>query len=248
MTYCSSCGHQFQQDNTKFCPKCGKAVSQADTPQGATAPPPLPAPGAPIATETSGLAVGSLICGILFFILPTAIAAIVMGHVSRAAIRRSGGRKTGEGMALAGLILGYIGVAIIPIVLIIAAIAIPSLLRARMLANEASAVASLRTLNEAVANYSVAHGKVPQSLMDLGPSASEPMIDAVLAAGAKSGYVFDYEPLAADSAGAKSSGYSITANPIVPGTTGRRFFFTDQTAAIRADENRAATADSPPID
>ena len=52
----------------------------------------------------------------------------------------------GDGMAIAGLVLGYIGFAAIPFILIIAAIAIPNLLRARMAANEASAVGSLRTI------------------------------------------------------------------------------------------------------
>src|ERR1700751_2360808 len=49
------------------------------------------------------------------------------------------GRLTGRGMAMAGLILGYIGVAMIPFILIVAAIAIPNLLRARMAANQAGA-------------------------------------------------------------------------------------------------------------
>ena len=92
--------------------------------------PAYPAPPAPsITPTTSGLAIVSLLCGILFFIFPSAVAAIIFGHISRSDIRRSGGRKTGAGMALQGLSSGYIGVAIIPVILIIAAIAIPNLLR-----------------------------------------------------------------------------------------------------------------------
>jgi hypothetical protein len=75
---------------------------QPETPTNARAPPVVRPPGLPITPEGSGLAIGSLICGILFFIFPSAIAAIVMGHISRAEIRRSEGRKTGAGMALAG--------------------------------------------------------------------------------------------------------------------------------------------------
>jgi len=48
---------------------------------------------------TSGLAIVSLLCGLLFFIFPSAVAAIIFGHISRSDIRRSGGRKTGAGMA-----------------------------------------------------------------------------------------------------------------------------------------------------
>lgn len=102
--------------------------------------------------ETSGKAIGSLVCGILFFFPPSAVLAVVMGHLSMSDIRRSAGRLGGQGMAIAGLVLGYAGLAVVPI-LIIAAIAIPNLLRSRMAANEASMVASLRTYNTALAEY-----------------------------------------------------------------------------------------------
>jgi type II secretory pathway pseudopilin PulG len=56
-------------------------------------------------------------------------------------------------MALAGLITGYISVAVIPVILIIAAIAIPSLLRSRQVAQESAAVSNLRTINTAEVTY-----------------------------------------------------------------------------------------------
>jgi type II secretory pathway pseudopilin PulG len=211
-----------------------------------------PPSGAPITPETSGLAIGSLICGILFFFLPSAIAAIVMGHISRAQIRRSGGQKTGAGLALTGLILGYSGAAIIPFILIVAAIAIPNLLRAKMAANEQSAVNSLGLLNTSAAVYSTTHGAFPPSLASLGPLASPSStaanpIDSALASGTKSGYVFVYYPIFHASGKGEAERYIITATPVVRGTTGRRYFFTDQTAMIRAEVDRVATADSPPI-
>jgi hypothetical protein len=188
----------------------------------------------------------------LFFFLPTAIAAIVMGHISRAQIRRSGGQKTGAGIALAGLILGYAGAAIIPFVLIIAAIAIPNLLRARMAANEASAAGSLRALNTSAVVYSTTYGVFPPSLAALGPSSSPSstaadLIDSALAGGTKSGYIFVYYPIFRPRREGETERYVITANPVTPGTTGQRYFFTDQTGTIRAQVNRVATADSPPI-
>jgi type IV pilus assembly protein PilA len=254
MDYCSSCGHQIQQGSAKFCPQCGIQLLHAGTPTEAPTPPAVPPPGPPITPETSGLAIGSLICGILFFIFPSAIAAIVMGHISRAEIRRSGGRKAGDGMALAGLALGYVGISFIPI-LIIAAIAIPNLLRSKMAANEAVAVRSLHTLNAASAIYSATYGNFPPSLTALGPSSTDgkpsaesaDLIDSVLASGRKFGYVYDYEPFNAEWGGVKSLGYSITASPIAPGTTGTRYFFIDQTAVIRAETDRVAAANSPPI-
>src|SRR5436853_444777 len=95
--------------------------------------------------QTDGKAIGSLVCGILSlvcFSFLTGIPAIVLGHISRSSIRNSMGRLKGEGMALAGLIMGYISIVLIPVILIVATIAIPSLLRARQTANEAAAIAN----------------------------------------------------------------------------------------------------------
>ncbi len=141
---------------------------------------------------------------------------------------------------------------VVAIILIIAAIAIPNLLRAKMAANEASAVGSLRTINTSCVEYSTTYGiGFPGSLPALGgtgtaTSASSGLIDSVLASGTKSGYTFVYTAGTADSAGAIDS-YSLTAAPVVAGTTGQRTFFTDQSGVIRADANGAATANSTPI-
>jgi len=129
---CSKCGNTIEE-NSQFCDRCGESVPTA---QIATA----PAPGAASSSETSGKAIGSLVSGIFgLLIFPAAIAAIVLGHISRSEIRKSAGRLKGAGLALGGLIMGYLGLSVIPI-LIIAAIAIPNLLRARIAANEASAI------------------------------------------------------------------------------------------------------------
>ena len=140
---------------------------------------------------------------------------------------------------------------VVAIILIIAAIAIPNLLRSKMAANEASAVGSLRTLNTACITYSTTYGGYPHALGNLGPgnpatSAAADMIDSVLASGTKSGYSISYAPGATDSAGNVLS-YSITADPITRGTTGQRGFFTDQTGVIRANPTGTADASSGPI-
>jgi hypothetical protein len=88
-----------------------------------------------------------------FSFFPFSIVAVVFGHVSLSQIKESAGRLGGQGLAIAGLVLGYLGIAMIPLVLIIAAIAIPNLLRARMAANESSAAYSLRTINTAQVTY-----------------------------------------------------------------------------------------------
>jgi hypothetical protein len=65
-----------------------------------------------INTPTSGLAVGALVCGILeiFTLGFAAIPAVILGHLARTQIRRTGER--GDGMAVAGLVLGYLGIGI----------------------------------------------------------------------------------------------------------------------------------------
>lgn len=139
---------------------------------------------------------------------------------------------------------------VVAIILIIAAIAIPNLLRAKIAANEASAVGSLRTLNTACIAYSTSYGQFPAALSNLGPvasagtasSTSADLIDSVLAAGTKSGYTFVY------TAGSSNQSYTITAKPIVAGQTGQRMFFTDQSGVIRADgSGSGANASSTPI-
>lgn len=61
-------------------------------------------------TGTNGLAIASLVCSLVGFSAcgVPAIAGIILGHVARKQIRESGGRQTGEGLALAGLIVGYL--------------------------------------------------------------------------------------------------------------------------------------------
>src|ERR1043165_9589779 len=83
---------------------------------------------------------------------------------------------------------------VVAIILIIAAIAIPNLLRSRIAANEASAVGSLRTLNTAEVTYNSTYPNVgfacTLAAMGAGGSATGAgLIDAVLASGTKSGYV-----------------------------------------------------------
>jgi type IV pilus assembly protein PilA len=140
---------------------------------------------------------------------------------------------------------------VVAIILIIAAIAIPNLLRSKMGANEASAVESLRTLNTVTIEYATTYGGYPAALTNLGPAtpataASADLIDSVLASGSKSGYSFAYSPGTTDAAGNVLS-YAIAAAPISPGTTGQRYFFTDQSGVIRANPSGTASVTSTPI-
>jgi type IV pilus assembly protein PilA len=139
---------------------------------------------------------------------------------------------------------------VVAIILIIAAIAIPNLLRSKIAANQASAVGSLRTLNTSCIAYSTSYGTFPAALTNMGPvasgstasSTSADLIDSVLSAGVKSGYTFVFTP------GASNQSYTITATPITAATTGQNMYFTDQSGVIRVDTSGAgASAASTPI-
>jgi type IV pilus assembly protein PilA len=140
---------------------------------------------------------------------------------------------------------------VVAIILIIAAIAIPNLLRSRIAANEASAVGSLRTLNTTAVTYSTSCNGFPPSLLSLGPPlnacVTADLIDSVLALGTKSGYTFTWNPGAVVAPGPGVATYSINADPVTPGTTGQRHFFTDMSGVVRADPAAAATVLSTPI-
>lgn len=72
-----------------------------------------PSPTPTVPTKTSGLAVASLVLGILGLCSLASIMAVVFGHVAINQIKRSNGSQTGRGMAIAGLILGYIWLALV---------------------------------------------------------------------------------------------------------------------------------------
>jgi type IV pilus assembly protein PilA len=139
---------------------------------------------------------------------------------------------------------------VVAIILIIAAIAIPNLLRSKIAANQASAVGSLRTINTACIAFSTSYGQFPSALTNLGPigssgtasSTSADLIDSVLSAGAKSGYNFTY------SAATPFQSYSILAKPITAATTGQNSYYTDQSGVIRFDTSGGTpSAASTPI-
>jgi type IV pilus assembly protein PilA len=136
---------------------------------------------------------------------------------------------------------------VVAIILIIAAIAIPNLLRARMAANESSAVASIRTINTAEVTYNSTYPTVGfGTLANIGsgagactPSSTTAcLIDSVLTLGTKSGYTF----AAAAAGGPPAVTYYATGVPITVNQTGIRSFCSYEDAVLRVQPTGAAIA------
>jgi type IV pilus assembly protein PilA len=135
---------------------------------------------------------------------------------------------------------------VVAIILIIAAIAIPNLLRSKMAANESSAVGSIRTINTAMVTYASSYpdtgyaaglanlgGPVGACAAGtLGTTAQACLIDPILSSTNKSGYTFTAAGLV-KGAGVVRNVFTATAKPQGIGTTGQRGFFSDESGVIR---------------
>jgi len=162
-------------------------------------------------------------------------------------------RRKERGFSLIELLI------VVAIILVIAAVAIPNLLRSRMSANEASAIASLRTIltSEIVysSSYTVGFAANLTSLSDGGApanctppaipaAASACLIDSTLASGTKSGYLFTY---AATASGGVNNTYALNADPLNTGVSGQRHFYTDDTDVLRVNGTGVASPSDPPL-
>jgi prepilin-type processing-associated H-X9-DG protein len=166
--------------------------------KGATAPPPAPAPLQPLPAtpppKTSGLAIGSLVCGILGCLGITALVGIVLGIVALIKINRSGGRLGGQGIAIAGLcVSGFMLIAGLPM---LAGMMLPALAKAKERAQTINCVSNLKQLALAARMYANDNGdKFPSAATwcDLiQPNVSSPRVfQCPSAQGALCGYGYN---------------------------------------------------------
>jgi prepilin-type N-terminal cleavage/methylation domain-containing protein len=142
---------------------------------------------------------------------------------------------------------------VVAIILIIAAVAIPSLIASKMTANEASAVQTVRDINTAETVYSIQFGNgFSPDLKSLGgtsgsSTSSNALLipDPVAQTNLKEGFKFTYVVTASNGPGRTPSSYTVNADPIAPGSTGRRWFFSDESFVIRANSSTTASAADP---
>ena len=135
---------------------------------------------------------------------------------------------------------------VIAIILIIAAIAVPKLTRARMQAFEMASIRTLHALNTAQVQYFSTYGRYASTLNELGPTAGNSTASAAaadlipgdLASGLASGYTFTMVGTPA--------GYTVSADPQTYNVTGSRSFYTDHSNIIRQHMGEGGASEKDP--
>jgi hypothetical protein len=130
--FCPNCGRA--NDESRYCPGCGVDLIDVAAPTstwGAASGPvafgePTPPPLAPVYAAyapqpTNGLAIASMVLGIVWIYWVGSILALVFGYVALGQIKRT--NQQGRGMAIAGIVLGWIGVAMIALLILVAIVA-----------------------------------------------------------------------------------------------------------------------------
>lgn len=175
-------------------------------------------------------------------------------------------KRDSQGFSLIELLI------VVAIILIIAAVAIPSLIGAKSSANQLSAIQSLRAINQAETLYNNTYQTYSTTLQQLGPASGQPSVsaaglinDTALMAGSKAGYVFKYAPQGAGNSGGGTGegstggttggtttggsatvlGYTVNADPLVPGKTGTAHYFLDDSGTIHVNNTAPAGPNDP---
>ena len=245
MKQCTNCRGNLA-DFVTVCPYCSvpQPVPQmGGAPQGSDPPP-----------QNSNKAIASLVCGVLFMCAPASIAAIILGHLALADIKRTAGRMAGHGMAIAGLVLGYVGVGLTAIYIVFMVFAFRTTMGGKIPANETAAVATMRSYDQALKKYAekCPQQGFPATLARLGPGYGDckgaNLLDMRLATNApvRQGYVFQYT--AGVNGAERVATFALVARPLTPGFSGNRFFYLDESGVIRQAPSQIVGPNSEPVD
>ncbi len=175
--YCRLVAGEFKPTDLGWCEGMAEwePLSKLIPPQT----PPVPTASAPVFgpaaarasvtlpdAKTSGMAVGSMICGILGLLLwLPCIPAIILGHLGLSAIKKSAGALKGGGMAVTGLVTGYIMIVALPIIAILASLAVPAFSAVQMQGSQMKAVNNAKQIVLGMKQYAADHdGKYPATL------------------------------------------------------------------------------------
>jgi len=139
---------------------------------------------------------------------------------------------------------------VMALILIVAAMAIPSIVDSKIHADEASAVASIRAINTAEITYQAMYGGFADSLANLGgaepcskSAATACLLDQSLAGGVKSGY--NFAATGGNPSGGENTSYLVGAAPEVFDRTGKRLFCSTEKNVIRSDLNPGGSTTPP---
>ena len=160
--FCNNCGKP-NLDEASFCASCGAPLAR---PVGAPAP-----PAAPFQPRTSGMAVASLVLGILGI---TALVGLILGIISLVQTNRSRGRLRGQGLAIAGIC-----VSAFMMVFILPAMLFPVFMRASTSARKVRATADIQNLTSAVDLYAADNGAPPTTMQGLEALQVRPTVPPV---------------------------------------------------------------------
>lgn len=228
-----------------MCPYCGAAQPAAQI---------GPPPGGWQQPAQSNKAIASLVCGVLFMCAPASIAAIILGHLALADIKRTAGQMAGRGMAIAGLLLGYAGIGLTAVYFLFTFFMVRNIFSRDVPANETAAIETMQTYESALQAYAEkcpAQG-YPASLGALGPGSGDCtranlIKDARLVAATpvRKGYVFEYRP--GVNGPDRVTVFVMVARPMIPGNTGKRFFYEDESGVLRAAYNQNIGPKSQPL-
>jgi hypothetical protein len=218
-------------------------IPQAGLPQGGWQP------------AQSNKAIASLVCGVLFMCAPASIAAIVLGHLALVDIKRGAGRMVGRGMAIAGLTLGYVGIGLTALYAVFMVFVIRNTFSRDIPANETAAIDTMKSYETALKAYAEkcpAQG-YPATLTSLGPGPGDCTranlikdVRLATAAPVRKGYMFEYRP--GENGTDRVTVFVIVARPMIPGNTGKRFFYADESGVLRVAYTQNIGPNTPPLE